>query len=74
LALKKIIADMGDNGLPTRNRVAQYGVELTIIQRPRKGFYVPGEVTDVAAYLKQLGYYFPDRFKVLPKRWIVERT
>jgi hypothetical protein len=74
LALKKIIADMGDMGLPTRNMATQYDVELIIIQRPRKGFYVPDEVTDVAAYLKQLRYCFPDGFKLLPKRWIVERT
>jgi hypothetical protein len=59
---------MGYNSLPTRNRVAQYGAELTIIQRPRKGFYVPDEVTDVVAYLNKLGYAFSQGFKVLAKR------
>ena len=65
---------MGYNGLPTRNIVAQYGAELNIIQRPRKGFYGPNDVTDVVAYLHKLGYAFPQGFKVLHKRWIVERT
>lgn len=65
---------MGYNGRPTKTLVQQYGTELCIVQRPRKGFYVPGEVTDVVAYLKELGYAFPKGFNVLAKRWIVERT
>ena len=65
---------MGYNGLPTKTMAQQYGCELTIVQRPRKGFYVPNEVTDVKAYLKELGFAFPEGFKLLPKRWIVERT
>jgi hypothetical protein len=58
---------MDDNGLPTRNMVDQYGVELTIIQRLQKRFYVPDELTDVRPYLKQLGYCFPGEFRVLTR-------
>ena len=65
---------MGYNGLPTCLLAQQYDCELAIVPRPRKGFYVPDEVTDVVAYLKERGYVFPEGFKVLAKRWIVERT
>ena len=46
LKLKKIFADIDYNGLPTRSLVAEYGAEITVIQRPRKGFYVTDSVDE----------------------------
>lgn len=65
---------MGYNGQPTKLLALQYGCELCIVKRPRKGFYVPHDITDVDGYLASLGYAFPKGFNPLPKRWIVERT
>ena len=65
---------MGYQGSPTAELVKSYGREIEIVKRPRKWFWVPEEVKDVAAYLKAKGIEVVEGFKVLPKRWIVERT
>ena len=52
----------------------RFSKTLEIIKRPRKYFWVPANVTDVSAYLTQLGYKIQDGFQVQPKRWVVERT
>lgn len=64
---KLIWADMGYQGEKARNWVSQFGIKLEIVRRPLKGMWVHKD-TDLSS-LK-----FEEGFKVLPKRWIVERT
>ena len=72
--LKKVWADMGYQGKEWREAAATLGIDLEIVKRPRKAFWVPDTVTDLVAYLKSKGITIPKGFIVLPKRWIVERT
>jgi putative transposase len=73
-SLKKMWADMGYLGQTLKEKVSDYGIDLEIVKRPRRYFYVPAEVTDVNAYLEEHGHPIPQNFTLLPKRWIVERT
>lgn len=72
--LKVIFADMGYLGQKTAQMVKKYARELKIVKRPRKWYWVPEEVKDMNAYLEEKGVDTSTEFKVLPKRWIVERT
>jgi len=72
--LKKLWADMGYQGQIMTKTAANLGFDLEIVRRPPKRFWVPNEVKDVAAYLRSIGVEVVEGFKVLPKRWIVERT
>lgn len=72
--MKKIFADMAYQRNLLKQEVKDMGKELEIVKRPSKYFWVPNEVTDVNAWLKEKGIDVPEGFKVLPKRWIVERT
>src|SRR5215207_6693087 len=64
---KLIWADMGYQGETARNGLLQFDIQLEVIRRPLKGLWVHKD-TDITS-LK-----FEEGFKVLPKRWIVERT
>jgi transposase len=64
---------MGYLGWRMREAVRQFGISLEIIKRPRKYFRCPEDV-DVAEYIREHNIEVPRGFKVLPKRWIVERT
>ena len=44
-----------------------------IVKRPRKSFWVPAEVKDLRAYLESKGIEIVEGFKVLARRWVVER-
>jgi transposase len=46
---------------------------LEIVKRPSKWFRVPPEV-DLTEYLREKGIDTTGGFKVLPRRWVVERT
>ncbi len=70
----KIWADMGYQSQQLKQELAACCIELDIVKRPRRGFYIPAGVVDVVAYLKERGIKLYEGFKVLPKRWIVERT
>lgn len=72
--VKKLWADMGYQGKNLKERIGREGIDLEIVKRPRKHFYVPAEVTDVRAYLQSIGYEIVEGFKVLARRWVVERT
>lgn len=72
--LKKIWADMGYTGQKTKTMVHEFGRCLEIVKRPRKWFRVPASVTDLRAYLIAQGEDITPGFKILPKRWIVERS
>lgn len=72
--VKKLWADMGYQGKNLKNRISEQGIDLEIVKRPRKYFYVPAEVKDVTAYLQSIGYEVVEGFKVLARRWVVERT
>lgn len=72
--VKKLWADMGYQGKDLKERIGRKGIDLEIVKRPRKHFYVPAEVTDVRAYLQSIGYEIVEGFKVLARRWVVERT
>ena len=72
--VKKLWADMGYQGQKLKACAATYGIDLEIVKRPRKWFWVPNKVKDVTAYLVSQGFEIFEKFKILPKRWIVERT
>jgi putative transposase len=72
--LKLFFADMGYLGQKTLTMVRAYGRDLEIVMRPPKWFWIPDAIKDVNAFLKSHGIEVPSGFKVLPKRWIVERT
>ena len=72
--VKKLWADMGYQGKNLKNRISGQGVDLEIVKHPRKYFWVPAEVKDVTAYLQSIGYEIVEGFKVLARRWVVERT
>lgn len=72
--VKKLWADMGYQGKNLKDRISQQGIDLEIVKRPRKAFWVPGEVKDVRAYLESKGIEIVEGFKVLARRWVVERT
>lgn len=65
---------MGYIGKSIKEKVKNLGYELEIIKRPRKWFWVPADIVDVNAYLENKGIDISDGFKVLPRRWVVERT
>jgi transposase len=65
---------MGYTGAVIKNLVEQMGYVLEVVKRPRKWCWVPNEITDVTTYLAEQGIEIPQGFKVLPKRWVVERT
>ena len=64
---------MGYLGKNTQAMVRNYGRHIEIVKRPSKWFWVPANV-DVNKYLQSKGIDISGGFKVLPKRWIVERT
>jgi len=72
--VKKLWADMGYQGKDLKERISQQGIDLEIVKRPRKYIWVPGEVKDLKAYLQSIGYEIVEGFKVLARRWVVERT
>lgn len=72
--VKKLWADMGYQGKNLKERIGREGIDLEIVKRPRRGVWVPAEVTDVRAYLQSIGYEIIEGFKVLARRWVVERT
>jgi putative transposase len=65
---------MGYLGKKTQALVESYGRTLEIVKRPRKWFRVPENVTDIHTYLKKYDIDIECGFKVLPRRWVVERT
>lgn len=66
---------MGYSGERLFNLVKRkYKKIVEVIKRPRKYFWVPAEITNINAYLQAKGIDITSGFKVLPKRWIVERT
>lgn len=65
---------MGYLGKKTQALVEGYDRVLEIIKRPSKYFRIPAEVTDINTYLKSCGIDVSEGFKVLPRRWVVERT
>ena len=73
-SIKKMWADMGYQGQALRERIEHAGIDLEVVKRPRRGFWVPQEVKDVAGWLKERGIDISGGFKVLARRWVVERT
>lgn len=72
--VKKLWADMGYQGQKLKLFMEQQGINLEIVKRPRKYFYIPNEVKDVDSYLKSKGIEVVEGFKLLSRRWVVERT
>lgn len=73
-SLTKMWADMGYEGKNLKARISEHGIDLEIVRRPRTRFWMPQEVEDVKAYLKERGIEVIEGFKLLPRRWVVERT
>lgn len=72
--VKKLWADTERQGKDLKERINQQGIDLEIVKRPRKYVWVPAEVKDLKAYLQSIGYEIVEGFKVLAKRWVVEKT
>jgi transposase len=73
-SLKKVWADMGYIGQPTRDMAQRFGCRLEIVKRSRQWFWVPARVRNVNAYLRSRGVSTSPGFKVLPRHWAVEHT
>ncbi len=54
--------------------VENFNCVLEIVKRPRKWFRVTNEVIDINQYLQDNGIDTSGGFKLLPRRWVVERT
>ena len=72
--IKVIFADMGYQRSYLKEKISSLGKVLEIVKRPIRRYWIPEEVTDIVAYLQEHGIDTSPGFKVLPKRWIVERT
>lgn len=72
--VKKLWADMGYQGKSLKEKIGEQGIDLEIVKRPRKYFWIPAEVKDVRFYLESKGIEIVEGFKVLARRWVVERT
>lgn len=72
--VKKLWADMGYQGKNLKEKIGAQGVDLEIVRRPNRGFWIPAAVKDVRAYLESKGIEIVEGFKVLARRWVVERT
>ena len=64
---KKLWADMGYQEKTWKERISKQGIDLEIVQRPRKYVWVPEEVKDITAYLHSIGYEMVEGFKVLAR-------
>lgn len=65
---------MGYLGKSMQDITQSFGRTLEIVKRPRKWFRVPDEIKDINSYLRERGIDTSDGFKILPRRWVVERT
>ena len=72
--LKKLWVDMGYQSKSLKESALSYGIDLEVVRRPPTRFWVPGDVKNVEEYLKSCGIEVSGGFKVLPRRWVVERT
>ena len=72
--VKKLWADMGYQGKSLKERIGKQGIDLEIVKRPHKYFWVSAEVKDVRTYLESKGMEIAEGFKLLARRWVVERT
>jgi putative transposase len=67
--IEKMWADMGYQGKDLKNNISnQYSIDLEIIKRPQKRFWVHQDTPPESLPQVEQG------FKVQPKRWVVERT
>ena len=73
-SLKKLWVDMGYQSKDLRELALSYGIDMEVVKRPPSRFWVPDSVKNVEEYLKSLGIDVSGGFKVLPRRWVVERT
>ncbi len=65
----KMWADMGYQGKDLKNNISnQHAIDLEIIKRPQKRFWVHQDTPPEFLPKAEEG------FKVQPKRWVVERT
>ena len=65
---------MGYIGQSMKIIVESFGRTLEVVKRPRKWFRIPNDVADTNQYLQERGIDTSEGFKVLPRRWVVERT
>lgn len=65
---------MGYVGQTIKGIVENFNCVLEIVKRPHKWFRIPGNIENVNQYLQERGIDISGGFKVLPRRWVVERT
>jgi putative transposase len=63
--VRQVWVDAGYRGTVVDWAKTALGVTLMVVQRPRRWMWVPAEQTPPSA---------PTGFRVLPRRWVVERT
>lgn len=67
--VRKMWADMGYQGKDLKNNMKeQYGIDLEIIKRPQKRFWIHRDTAIELLPKPEEG------FKIQPRRWVVERT
>ena len=72
--LKKLWVDMGYQSKYLKELASSYGIDIEVVKRPPSRFWVPNDVKNIEEYLKSCGIEVSAGFKVLPRRWVVERT
>lgn len=65
---------MSYQGKDYSKKISKFLRKLEIVKRAPTHFWVPGEIEDINCYLSKKGIDVSGGFKILPKRWIVERT
>jgi transposase len=65
---------MGYTGYRIKDFLLGKGISINIIKRPRKYGWFHESIKDVRAYCIEKGIDLGEGFKVLPRRWVVERT
>lgn len=72
--LKKLWVDMGYQSNSLKEKALNYDIDLEIVRRPPTRFWLPRYIKNVEEHLKSKGIDISGGFKVLPRRWVVERT
>ena len=65
---------MGYQGQNIKILAKQFKKEIEIVKRQKKWGWFPEEVIDVGQYLEEIGYSVVKGFRILQRRWVVERT
>ena len=71
---KLLWLDMGYTGYKVKETLRTVGIESKIIKRPSKWGRFPDSIKNVREYCIKNNIDIGEGFRVLPRRWVVERT